>query len=129
MGLAASWERQDAGSIPSLAAWWVKDLVFPQLQLRSQLWLRSDPWLGNPLCCGVAEKEKKKKRERERGRWDPQAGVWGVGASRWWKLLSHRMDQWFSSCGPWTSSIGVISWELIINILFFFLFWLLRAGA
>ena len=83
MGLAASWERQDAGSIPSLAAWWVKDLVFPQLQLRSQLWLRSDPWLGNPLCCGVAEKEKKK-RERERGsvqiprlgcgEWEPAGG-------------------------------------------------------
>ena len=60
MGLAAFWERQDAGSIPSLVAWWVKDLVLPQLQLRSQLWLRSDPWLGNSLCCGVAKKEKKK---------------------------------------------------------------------
>ena len=31
-----------------------------------QLWLGSDPWPRNPICCGVAEKEKKKKREREK---------------------------------------------------------------
>ena len=33
------------GSIPSLE--WVKDLVFPQLWHRSQLWLRFDPYPGN----------------------------------------------------------------------------------
>ena len=54
MGLVASWERWDAGLIPSLV-WWVKDPALLQLQLRSQLWLGSDP------CHGVAKKEKKKK--------------------------------------------------------------------
>lgn len=29
-----------------------------QLQLRLQLWLRSDPWPGNSMCCRVAKKEK-----------------------------------------------------------------------
>ena len=35
-GLAASWECQDKGLIPSLAQW-VKDPVLPQVWLRSQL--------------------------------------------------------------------------------------------
>ena len=30
-----------------------------QLQLRLQLWLRSDPWPGNSICLGAAKKEKK----------------------------------------------------------------------
>ena len=33
----------------------------PYLQLRSRLWLRSDPWPRNSICCGVAKKEKRKK--------------------------------------------------------------------
>ena len=61
MGLAASWEYWDSISIPSPAQW-VKDLVLPQLQHKSQLLLKSDPWPGNPLCGGAAEKEKKKKK-------------------------------------------------------------------
>ena len=28
-------------------AQWIKDLALPQLLLRLQLWLRSDPWPGN----------------------------------------------------------------------------------
>ena len=37
------------------------------LQLRSQLWLRSDPVSRNSICCGVAKKEKKKKKETSNG--------------------------------------------------------------
>ena len=49
MGLAASWECWDIGSIPSLAQW-VKDLVLLQLRLRLQLHLASDLWPGNSIC-------------------------------------------------------------------------------
>ena len=34
-------------------------LALPQLQHRSQLWLGSDPWPGNSICCGADKKEKK----------------------------------------------------------------------
>ena len=44
------------GSIPSLAQW-VKDLALLQLWLRSHLWLGSDPWRGNSICCRVANPE------------------------------------------------------------------------
>ena len=40
----------------------VKDLALLQLGLGSQLQLRSDPWLGNSICHGLAKKE----REREK---------------------------------------------------------------
>ena len=30
-----------------------------------QLWLTSDPWPGNSICCGVAKKEKKKRERNE----------------------------------------------------------------
>ena len=40
----------------------VKDLALLQLGLRSQLQLRSDPWLGNSICHGLVKKE----REREK---------------------------------------------------------------
>ena len=39
----------------------VKDLGLPQLQHRSQLWLRSDPWPVNFICCRAAKKRKEKK--------------------------------------------------------------------
>ena len=34
--------------------------VLLQLQRRSQRRLGSDPWPGNSLCCGAANKEKKR---------------------------------------------------------------------
>ena len=61
MGLVAALECWDIGSVPGLAQW-VKDLVLPQLQQRSQLQLESDPWPRNSTCCEVAQKKKKKKK-------------------------------------------------------------------
>ena len=58
-----SWECWDAGSIPSLTQW-VQDLALPQLQLRSQLWIGSNPWPRNSICCGAAKKEKRRKKEK-----------------------------------------------------------------
>ena len=40
-------------------AWWIKNLVLPQLWLKSQLWLRSDPWPRNSTCPGGPKKKKK----------------------------------------------------------------------
>ena len=50
----------DTGSILDPAQR-VKDPVLPQLWLRLQLRLRSDPWPGNSICCGAAKNGKKKK--------------------------------------------------------------------
>ena len=43
----------------------LKDLALPQLQHRSQLQLKSDPWPGNSLCLKVAKKEEKKKKNEK----------------------------------------------------------------
>ena len=62
MGSVASWEHRDVGSGPRPGpAQWVKDLALPQLRLRSQLQLGSDPWPRNSICCEAAKKGKKKK--------------------------------------------------------------------
>ena len=37
----------------------LKDPVMPKLWQRSQLWLISDPLLGNSICCGAAKKRGK----------------------------------------------------------------------
>ena len=52
------------GSIPSLAQW-VKDLRLPQLQPRSQLWLRSDPWPGAPYSMGQPQMKKQKQQQQK----------------------------------------------------------------
>ena len=57
--LQVSWECWDAGLIPSPAQW-VKDLAMPQLWLRSQLQLESDPWPRNSMCHGVAKKNQRR---------------------------------------------------------------------
>ena len=58
MGLAVSWEHWDTGLIPGLMQW-VKDPVLPQLWLRLQLQLGSDPWPRNSICHGAAKNKKK----------------------------------------------------------------------
>ena len=57
-GLAAPWESRDTGSRPRPAEW-IKDRALPQL------WLRSDPWTGNSVCCSEAKKKKKKKKKKK----------------------------------------------------------------
>ena len=37
----------------------LKDLKLLHLQHSSQLWLGSDPWRENSICCGVAKRGKK----------------------------------------------------------------------
>lgn len=56
----------DTDLIPGLAQW-VKDLAWPQLQL----WLGSDSWPRNSVCCGTARKE-----EREREREKKKGCIW-----------------------------------------------------
>ena len=59
MGSVASWEPWVVGSVPGLAQW-VKNLAL-QLQLRSQLWLGSDPGPGNSIHHRKAKNGRKKK--------------------------------------------------------------------
>ena len=47
----------DTGSVPGPTRC-VKHPALLQLQCRSQLQLGSDPWPGNSICLGMAEKEK-----------------------------------------------------------------------
>ena len=53
----------DKGSVPGPAQW-VKDLASLQLQLqlRSHLWLGSDPWPGNSIYHGAAKNHNKKRK-------------------------------------------------------------------
>lgn len=43
----------------SLAWHGLKDLALSQLQCRLKLWLRSDLWFGNSICCSGPKKGKK----------------------------------------------------------------------
>ena len=54
----------------------LKDLTLLQQQCRSQLWLASDPWSRNSICCRVAKKKKKKRiRARDISGGKPQKYV------------------------------------------------------
>ena len=59
-------QRQDAGIGSPAQHSGLKDLVLLQLWHRSQLQLRSDPWLRNSICCGVAKKENKNKQTNKK---------------------------------------------------------------
>ena len=61
MGSSLFWDFWDAGLTPALEQW-VKDLVLLQVQLGSQLQLRSQLHMpGNSICLRVAKKEKRTK--------------------------------------------------------------------
>lgn len=61
MESVVSLECQDSGLIPG-PVWWVKDLALLQQLWRGfQLWIGSDLWPRNSICCWVAKKEEKKR--------------------------------------------------------------------
>ena len=60
IGSAASWDHRNTGSTLGPAQW-VKDPMLLQLQLRSQLWFRSDPWPGSSICRGWPKMKRTKK--------------------------------------------------------------------
>lgn len=51
------------GAVISGPGQWFKDLVLMQLWLGSQLWILSDPWPRNSMCCGAAKNERKRKKK------------------------------------------------------------------
>ena len=61
--LAVFWQCQNSGLI---LAWHsgLKDPALLQLKHRSQLWLRSDPWPRNSMCCEAAKKGEREGKER-----------------------------------------------------------------
>ena len=56
--------RTQVRSPPAWLAQCVKDLALMQLQRRSQLQLRADPWPEHSMCWGVAKREEKKKGKK-----------------------------------------------------------------
>ena len=65
MGSVVSWECWDTGLIPGPAQQ-IKGLALPQLQVRSELWLGTDPWPGDSICHRAAKKEKQKKKKNHK---------------------------------------------------------------
>ena len=54
------WRPLGSAGFDPNPAWWVKDLVLPQLRHRSCMRLPSDSWPGNSICQGATKKEKKR---------------------------------------------------------------------
>ena len=61
MGSVVSWECWDTGSTPGPVPG-VKDPTLPQLQLGSQLQLRSDPCGGTPRAMGLPKRKREQKQ-------------------------------------------------------------------
>ena len=70
-GLAVSLECWDAGSIPGPAQG-VKDLALLQLRYTSQLWVGSDPWPGNSICCRIKTKNEYKELPHQPSNFSPE---------------------------------------------------------
>ena len=71
-GLAVSLECWDAGSIPGPAQG-VKDLALLQLRYTSQLWVGSDPWPGNSICCRIKTKNEYKELPHQPSNFSPES--------------------------------------------------------
>ena len=70
MALWDQWHLGSAGTQVQFPGptWWVGDLALPKLSLGLQLWLGSDPWSGNSICCRAAkqgEREEGKKKKKK----------------------------------------------------------------
>ena len=57
-------QHEDVGSIPGPAQWIKGSGFATALQQRSQLQLRSDPWLGAPYALRAAKKFKNKFKDK-----------------------------------------------------------------
>ena len=103
-----SLQLQDAGLIPGPMQW-VKGPSMAAAQCRSQLWLGSEPWPGNTICCEVAKKKKKKK---ERGfrkiRKCPSYPPWTLCRNQHPTRISRRLR----NTKVWLSDGGWKNWHL-----------------
>ena len=82
------WESWDPGLISSLAQW-VKDLVLPQL------WLRSDHWPVSSKCYGAAKKKKKKKLKDQKSGRKKQLKILNMWFTEVMKMAKHMKITFF----------------------------------
>ena len=55
--ISGIWGALDEDLIPG-SAQCINNLALAQLQLKSRLQLKTDPWPGSSICCGMAKNEK-----------------------------------------------------------------------
>ena len=92
MGLVVSLEHWATGSIPSPTQW-AKDLMLPQLQCRSQLWLRSIP--GLELCMLWGSQKRKTKENKT----DELVKMWHIYIHTYTQEYYWAIKEWnFAIC-------------------------------